>query len=206
MFWSKAIIYLTRIIFIGNALYLAVRLQWVLSALLLGSLVLALIPEIFTKITGVKIPRKARACYAVFILGTQWLGTYLRLYDSLLWWDIMLHFVSGILLGYVGLILMVWLDKEHIMKEENKSTITILFSFCVAVSGAAFWEIIEFLSDTFLGSKTQLGSLQDTMEDMIYGTMGAALFALYLVRAFRKKKALLFENLIALNKKDKEDE
>ncbi|MDF2877353.1 MAG: hypothetical protein K0S30_449 [Clostridia bacterium] len=206
MFWSRAIIYLIRLIFIINALYLAVTLKFVLAALLLGSLVLVLVPEIFTKITGVKIPKGARACYAVFILGTQWLGTYLRLYDSLLWWDIMLHFLSGILLGYVGLVLMVWLDKEHSIKGENKPIITILFSFCVAVSGAVFWEIIEFLADTFLGSHTQLGSLQDTMEDMIYGTLGAALFACYLYRGFRRNKVLLFEKLIALNKKDKEDE
>ena len=206
MFWSNGIIYIVRIIFIANALYLALSGEFLKVGVLLGSLVLTFIPEIFTKLTHVKITSGGKVTYVVFILGTQWLGTYLRLYDSLIWWDIMLHFSSGILLGYVGIVLLVWIDKERMLKGQIGNRVIMLFSFLVSIAGAVFWEIAEFLSDTFIGSNTQLGSLRDTMEDMIFGTIGAALFVLYLYFTCTKKKNSCLRRLVNLNKVYKKDE
>lgn len=200
MSWSKGIIYSIRFIFIVNAIYLIFNQKILLTGLLIGSLALTCVPEIFTKITRVKITNGGRVTYTVFIFGTQWLGTYLRLYDSLIWWDIMLHFSSGILLGYVGILLLIWLDKDNLTAGNNKLIMIVLFSFLVSISGAVFWEIMEFLSDTFIGSNTQLGSLQDTMEDMIYGTIGAALFAGYLVITSHKRLSSCINRLVELNK------
>ena len=206
MFWSKGIIGAIRLIFIVSGVYLGFRMQFLLIGLMLGSLLLTFIPEIFTKVTGVRMTSTARLTYTVFIFGTQWLGTYLRLYDTLLWWDIMLHFVSGILLGYVGILLFICLDKAYWSSRRMPSKLLMVFSFLVAVSGAVFWEIMEFLSDTFLGSNTQLGSLQDTMEDMIFGTLGALIFIAYLwIKAYKKRPSVV-EHLIELNLKYKKDE
>ncbi len=206
MIWSKGIIYGIRFIFIANAVYLLFNFQFLLVGLLLGSLALTFAPEIFTKLSGVKITMAARVIYSVFIFGTQWLGTYLRFYDSIVWWDIMLHFVSGILLGYVGLILLMWIDRENMIKGRIKFSVIVIFSFLVSVSGAVFWEITEFLSDTFLGSNTQLGSLKDTMEDMIFGTLGAIVFVIYLWRTSRNKKRSAIDRLTQINLRGKKDE
>ncbi|WP_069997422.1 hypothetical protein [Cellulosilyticum sp. I15G10I2] len=199
MLWSKGIIYSIRFIFIVNTIYLVFNLQFLLVGLLIGSLLLTFIPEIFTKISNVKITMTGRVVYTVFIFGTQWLGTYLRLYDSLIWWDIMLHFSSGILLGYVGLLILLWIDKEGVVEKNIRFRVIILFSFLVSVSGAVFWEIMEFLADTIFGSNTQLGSLQDTMEDMVFGTLGAILFVIYMYLASHKKKKTVLERLIEIN-------
>ncbi|MDF2612721.1 MAG: hypothetical protein K0S71_507 [Clostridia bacterium] len=203
MNWSKGIVYSIRFIFIVNAIYLLFDQKVLLTGLLLGSLALTFAPEIFTKLTGVKITSGGRVTYTVFIFGTQWLGTYLRLYDSLIWWDIMLHFSSGILLGYVGILLLIWLDKDNLVKGKSTTIMIVLFSFVVSISGAVFWEIMEFLADTIFGSNTQLGSLQDTMEDMIYGTLGAVLFAVYILVTSHKGYSSCINRLIEINTRRK---
>jgi len=205
MCWSKGIIYSIRLIFIVNAFYLVFNQKILLTGLLLGSLVLTFIPEIFTKFTGVNITSGGRVTYTVFIFGTQWLGTYLRFYDSLIWWDIMLHFSSGILLGYVGILILMWLDKDNLQGGKQRLISIALFSFLVSVSGAVFWEIMEFLSDTFIGCNTQLGSLQDTMEDMIYGTIGATIFVIYLFASAHKRLSSCINRLIKINQVTRKD-
>ncbi len=206
MRWKKGIIYGIRMIFVINAVYLAFNMKFLLVGLLIGSLALTFIPEVFTRLTHVKITETARLIYALFILCSQWLGTYLRLYDSIIWWDIMLHFSSGILLGYVGLLILIWADRVNMQTGRHAFRIVALFAFLVSVSGAVFWEIFEFLSDVYLGSNTQLGSLRDTMEDMIFGTLGALVFVVYLVITERKKSHSSLARLIELNQNDKKDE
>jgi hypothetical protein len=206
MFWSKAIIYTIRSIFVINAVYLAFNLRFLEVGLLLGSLGLTFIPELFTKLTRVKITMGGRITYSVFIFCSQWLGTYLRFYDSIIWWDIMLHFSSGIFLGYIGILVFIWIDWEHLPDKNSSHVMLMIFSFLISVSSALFWEIGEFLSDTFLGSYTQLGSIRDTMEYMIFGTIGALLFVIYLWAASYKKRDSTLNRLIELNKTYKEGE
>lgn len=204
MDFKRGIICVVRIIFIINALVLVFRGQMLLTGLLLGSLALTFIPELFSRFTGVKITMGGRVTFVVFLLGTQWLGTYLRFYDSLIWWDIMLHFSSGFLLGYTGLLILIWIDKQNMTEGRTSPVMIYMFVFLVAVSGAVFWEIGEFLSDTFFGSNTQLGSLRDTMEDMIYGTIGGGLFVLYLFYSSCKKRDSCLNRLVYINKEVKD--
>lgn len=205
MLWGKVFIRGIRLVFIMNTLYLMFYGKVLLVGLLLGSLVLTFVPELFTRLTHIKLTMTQRVGYTIFIFATQWLGTYLRFYDFFVWWDIMLHFTSGILLGYVGVLFMFCIDKENMQKNNIKLSILMLFAFLTSVSGAVFWEIIEFLSDTFLGSNTQLGSLQDTMEDMIFGTLGAIVFIIYLYKIFYKNNSSL-KQLRLINAAEKKDE
>lgn len=49
-----------------------------------------------------------------------------------------------------------------------------LFTFALACTVALFWELSEFASDVFLATDVQ-HSLRETMLDLVYGVVGAAL-------------------------------
>lgn len=192
----KCIIIGMQLIFLINGIYLIGTGEWMKGLGLIGSLLLTFVPFLYGKLTKVKIPKRATMWYVLFIFCCQWLGTYLRFYDTFVWWDVLLHFTSGILMGYVGIVVLVTLDRECLLFKAHKVWLIALFAFSISIVGAVIWEIIEFGSDTLFGSFTQLGSLQDTMIDLILGTLGAILFAGYLIIRLRKKKSCCIDPLI----------
>lgn len=196
---SKIIINVCRLIFIVNGIWLLFLGQWGKGLGLLGSLILTFLPEAYRWLVKRKIPDRASMWYVLFILGCQWLGTYLRLYDSLFWWDILLHFSSGFLLGYIGLVFLMSLDTDYTLFKGKKYMIIAVFVFAFSVSGAAIWEMCEFLADQILGTFTQLGSLKDTMEDIICGIMSAFLFASYTYIRLKKEKPSPVTSYMRLN-------
>lgn len=194
------IIWLSRIILIGNSVYLVCTLQFNGLFLLGSGLLLSFLPEVYTKLCKIRIPLLPRTLYVIFLICTQWLGSYLRLYDYFPWWDAVLHFLSGFLLGYIALVIWITLDQEGILLERKKMGLFFLMIMTVASTGALLWEIIEFSSDQLLGTFTQLGSLEDTMTDLILGALGGVLFTIYLSLKYYFKKASCITKLIEMNK------
>lgn len=196
MKWRKAIIHLCRIIFLISIIGLMMRLKWDSLILLVGSLMLTYIPELYTKWTKITIPIGARLFYVVFIFASQWLGCYKGFYGHIFFWDVLLHASSGVFIGYVALILLVTLDRECILFKQNKIGVIVAFIIGVGIAAAGVWEIIEFTGDTFLHTNAQLGSLQDTMEDMICGTLGSCVFALYMGVMMKLKTAAYVSQIL----------
>ncbi len=200
MFWIKGMIYSSRLFFILSGVMELVKGNWDKVGLLFGSLLLTFLPEVFTRLSKLRITPDALLGYHLFIFCSQWLGAYLRCYDYFFWWDMMLHFTSGILLSYIGLLILLCLDKEGLLISHHKWLFIALFMGIVSLAGAAVWEIFEFSSDTLLGSYTQLGSLQDTMEDILYGTLGAIIYSFSTYRKASSGKMSCIEKLQSYNK------
>lgn len=199
---NKIVIGVCRLIFILNGVLLLFLGQWGKGLALLGSLLLTFLPELYRWIGKRQIPEGACMWYVLFIFGCQWLGTYLRFYDKFFWWDILLHFTSGFLLGYIGVIFLMSLDTNYSLFKGKQYLIIAIFAFTFSVMGAALWEIGEYLADEFLGTFTQLGSLKDTMIDIICGTVSALLFAIYTYMRLRKEKDSYITSFIRLNDKE----
>ena len=196
---NKMIIGVCRLIFIVNSIFLFFVGEWGNGGALLGSLILTFLPEAYRWLTKKYIPSTASMGYVIFILGCQWLGTYLRFYDKFFWWDLLLHFSSGFLLGYIGVIFLLTIDEDYILIKTRQYLMIAIFAFTFSVMGAVAWEIGEFLADELLGTFTQLGSLKDTMIDMICGTVSALLFAIYTYRALKKEKHSYIAAFMRLN-------
>lgn len=167
---------------------------------LIAGLLVCFIPELYTKCFKVKIPISATFIYTLFVFAAQFLGTYLRAYEVFPWWDVMLHLVSGVLVGYVGLVLLITLDRSYLLFKQKRVVLIAFFIFTVAVTGAVFWEIIEFTGDTLFGMNAQLGSLRDTMEDLICGTIVGGGFAVYIGWVLHKGCSSCVTQLLQLNK------
>jgi hypothetical protein len=110
-------------------------------------------------------------------------GEALGLYDSVSWFDNVVHFVVPMLSSqvlYLGLARLEFVPhprSETVRRDEFGIFVT-CFALGVAVGG--LWEIWEYTSDGTLGSNLQLGN-DDTVGDLIADTAGSLAGAALLV-------------------------
>lgn len=135
---------------------------------------LAVIPvlgvPLLLKRTRYKLDDNEMLCYYLFVFMADFLGCVINLYNITWWYDIVVHFCSGIFTFLVGLFL---LNKFNIMESDIK--FRLLFSFCVVITVAGLWELFEFLSDVILGMDLQHNietGVNDTMIDMLSASCG----------------------------------
>lgn len=143
------------------------------------------------KILKIKLEEKLKIAIILFIFGAQCLGTVLDFYGKFLWWDTMLHTISGVIFFFVGETVIRQLNKQ----EELKSKIIILFAVCFAMATGVIWEIFEFLVDGILGQNMQVvkgmigrEAIMDTMIDLISVTIGTVLTAYIKVITNKRNK------------------
>lgn len=105
----------------------------------------------------------------VFIFLSMYLASGLNFY-AIPNYDKFLHLLSGAVIAIIGYVLFLYLTNEKSRKEMKSITGTIfVIIFATAVAGA--WEIWEFTTDAIFGLNAQNGSLIDTMQDIICGTI-----------------------------------
>lgn len=135
----------------------------------------------------------------IFIVEASYLGNKYDFYHRWAGYDIVLHLLSGVLIGLT-------LYEVFFPEEIRRNTgllwrLVLLVIICIAAAG--FWEILEFFSDIitggdsqrnlvyeweFFGREGQNPAIRDSMNDMINGTVGGLASAL--VVFLRERKAL----------------
>lgn len=130
-----------------------------------------IILQLAFKFTLLRTYRKLYIPILVFIFFATYLARVLNFYrfDS---YDKFLHFSSGILIGYIGLVIY---DSFFYEKENIKGRIIFAIIFSIALAGV--WEIWEFTCD-FLFNMNLQKSVEDTMLDIICGAVGGILASL----------------------------
>ena len=138
----------------------------------------------FQKILKINLSEKLKISLILFIAGAQIFGTVLEFYHKFLWWDTMLHFVSGIIFYFVGESVIKWLN-DKTTKANISTVIIIAFSIFFALSSGVVWEIFEFTVDISLGQNMQIttglsgrDAVMDTMVDLISLTLGTIVISL----------------------------
>lgn len=144
----------------------------------LSILIVLLIPKIVRKIFKVNIGYTLEFTYIVFIFFAQFLGSVMNLYDQVWWYDLFVHFLSGILSSLLSLFVLSWFKIHH---KKNK-TFNFIFMIIFSVAVAALWEFIEFTA--FIIFKTDMQNhlttgVFDTMQDMLIAAVGALIIAIY---------------------------
>lgn len=138
---------------------------------------LAVIPVIgaplLLKNTKFKLDTRELCCYYVFIFFADFLGCVVNLYNTTWWFDILIHFCSGIFTFMGGLFI---LDKIEIGKDSF--WFRMFFSICVVTFIALLWELFEFGADCLLDLDLQHNidsGVMDTMVDMLVAFGGGIL-------------------------------
>ena len=157
--------------------------EWFSVLMIIVSFLLTYFNKFFIKY-WIKIPKEMEIIIIVFIYWTLFLWSAQEFYYHVPYWDSIYHFVSWILLGFIGFILMYALQKRW-----QFSANLILFSifvFCFASTVALVWEIYEYLLDELFWADAQQARwllapdwtcdsrlwVVDTMEDVIFSSIG----------------------------------
>lgn len=115
--------------------------------------------------------------YYLFIFFADFLGCVVNLYNTVSWYDTVVHFSSGIFSFLVGLFFIDRLDKNV------KSILTkAIFGISIVCLIAVVWEIFEFGSDVLLNLDLQHNNdtgVTDTMVDMIAAFGGGIVSVIY---------------------------
>lgn len=163
--------------------------QVLLTALLALSMWAPAAAELVFRTT---LPGTLQLHYLLFITLGPFAGSALNVYAAIADWDTIIHFDSGVMLAWLG---MLWVRR---IEERLSVVLPAWFSLAVilltAMAFAAAWEICEFASDQLIGTVSQSG-LEDTMADIMAGTMGG-LFAIALLLIFGRPRTLAPASLL----------
>jgi hypothetical protein len=113
-------------------------------------------------------------------------GFYVLYYP---YYDKIAHLVSGIAVALLGFLGVIFLDRYWKMNLTIPFIVGFTIIFAMALGG--FWEIYEFLVDTFFGgplTSPMQNSLEDTMLDMVFVMVGSVIVALIGVIYFHKHR------------------
>ncbi|MCI6691428.1 MULTISPECIES: hypothetical protein [unclassified Clostridium] len=114
----------------------------------------------------------ARIIYYInmtFVFLSMYLASVWNFY-SITNYDKFLHLLSGAIIAIIGYILFIYLTNDISRKEMNPLT-SAIFVILFATAAAGVWEIWEFTTDSLFGLTAQNNSLNDTMWDIICGTV-----------------------------------
>lgn len=165
-------------------------------------IIVVFVPVILDKAANIRIPRALEIAFVGFCFSGLVLGDLFDFYGRFKWWDILLHGISGVMLGILGyVILSAFMDQEK-DRTGVRPLMTALWVVCFALAVGTLWEIFEYMADGIFGLNTQqyltstgtfdesiplLGraALRDTMEDLILNFIGATAVAIFVFMEFR---------------------
>ncbi len=173
-----------------------IRHKWPLAIISICILLIIYATRYFLKRQKLKIPIHIEIIAIVFIYASFYLGDGNEFYEKIFWWDMMLHFISGVIFGIIGFGILYILYQNKKLKAGP--FFMAFFSFVFAVAWGAIWEIIEYLLDVmiFFETKYMQTNLENTMRDLILDSAGAALAATWGYFHIKIKNTVLFDKFI----------
>lgn len=169
------------------------------------TLVIGYIPTFINKKGTVEIIPEISIIMLVFLFAANFLGEFFSFYHIFWWWDVVLHTLSGVFLGFGAFILVYTLNSSENIGVQLSPILVGLFALTFAMAAGVVWEIFEYGMDTIVGTNMQKSGLVDTMQDLMVDTAGA-LFAsitcyLYLKNGRESKMTRIIEKYLEANEK-----
>ncbi|MBP1926610.1 putative membrane protein [Sedimentibacter acidaminivorans] len=112
-------------------------------------------------------------CIFSLVMGNMW-----DFYDKIEWWDMLMHILSGIILGNIGNVIL----NKNAGKLKITKLLMFLFIVGIACIGGVVWEIYEFAIDSLFNLDTQLAKgygITDTMWDLVMDFLGGVGIGIY---------------------------
>lgn len=150
-----------------------------------AGIVSGLIPFAIEKMFKTELDAKMKIAYILFLFASQYLGSIVGLYSNG-WWDTFLHLLSGIFLAFLGFDFFSRLDDD--IRTEIPKRFLFVYIVVFSMAGAALWEMYEFTSDVVLNTTMQGNGNDDTMVDIVAGSLGGVLAAFVVVGMHQREK------------------
>jgi drug/metabolite transporter (DMT)-like permease len=161
--------------------------QFELVFLALLALILTFLPDYIEKKQNIHFPQLLELFIVLFIFAGVYLSARYDMYNRFFWWDDLLHTLSGIVIGFIGFLIVYKLNHKYSM--DINPLLIALFAFSFSVTIAVLWEVFEFFMDVSFGTAMQKwnlpemssligrpyqgSGLRDTMSDLILASLGA---------------------------------
>lgn len=196
-FAAMILIRMTLIVAIGWSI---IARDWETLGMSILTYASTFIPAFLERQYRLYFPIEYHLVIVVFLYGSLFLGEVGDVYERFWWWDLMLHTSSGIVLGFVGFLILYIM---HLQQRLKMSASMIAFlSFCVALAAGAVWEIFEYAADQLVGATMQNGNM-DTMGDLVVDALGALMVSIAGYFHFKKVRlgfiARHIDNFVAIN-------
>lgn len=162
-----------------------------LSAFMAGGVLM--LPALFRKIS-LRIPAEIQLVVILFSFATLFLGEVQNYYERFWWWDLTIHFSSGLLLGLFGFMIVYMMNENEAVDFHMRGGFIALFAFFFAIAIGAVWEVFEFAVDELFGTQMQKprpgdsSGLTDTMWDLSLDIAGAAIISFIGWRYLRRTR------------------
>ena len=189
----QLIITLARLSLVVAIAWALFQADWILLGMSVLTLGASFVPTFVERHYEVKLPIEYHLVVVAFIYMSLFLGEVGGAYERYWWWDILLHGSSGVVLGYIGFLLLYILQARK--KIDLSPFFIALFSFFAAVSFGVFWEFFEFGASFIPGVQMQYGN-SDTMKDLIVDTIGALIIAIFAYRYFTDRQSSPIERSV----------
>ncbi len=166
---------------------IAKRMEFIFYAVL--TFILTFTYDIIEKRGNVDIPVVLEIAILIFIYLSVFFTQRFDLFNLFYWWDDILHGTSGVILGFIGFIIVYQLNSRYNMN--IPPLLIAIFAFSFALTIGVFWEFAEFASDLLfetttqdwnlpetaklMGKPYQGSGLRDTMSDLIIDSIGACI-------------------------------
>ena len=149
------------------------------------------------------ILKMAAAPFVVFMVS-YYLDQFTVVYRVIEWPNRVVHFLGGVSISVPVYMVLKWAKANKFITTSSKWFDFILLIMSV-VCIATFWEFHEYFHDKFFpGPFLAQPSVDDTMKDMIMGTLGSTVFVLgWHVSGFFKKAEKVVEVVKIKNKRKK---
>ncbi|HON59515.1 MAG TPA: hypothetical protein PLT45_08305 [Smithella sp.] len=178
----------------------------------LVTLVLSFLPDYIEKRRHIHLPHVLEIIIVAFIFAGIFLSVRFDLYYQVFWWDDLLHTVSGIIIGFIGFIIIYKINGRYCM--DISPLLVAVFAFTFAVTMGVIWEFFEFAMDAIfettmqswdlpettllMGKPFQGSGLRDTMSDLIVNSIGAfitSVICYFLYKEDKKKTLVLMREI-----------
>lgn len=149
---------------------------------------------IFFRFTFLKKSKAAYIATLIFIIMAMYFGNILDFYEIVPYYDKILHTASGIIIGIMSIVIYAHFTKDYF--ERINSRFMLLFCILLTLALAGGWEIWEYTTDKIFGLMSQRNSLDDTMTDIICGTIGGIIALIPIYRFLKGYKNKFLEFII----------
>lgn len=186
--------YLLKIIVLGT-IVLSIRefnLFLVVSAVVI--FIFSAMPAVIERTFRITLPVEVDLVLTAFVFLHFVLGEVRNYYVRFVWFDLLLHISSGIIIGLIGFIIIYFFLYTN--KVTANPIMVAVFSVSFSLAAGALWEIFEFFMDTVFNFNMQKTGLNDTMTDLIVNFLGAFIVGIMGYRYVKKEEVGILKTLI----------
>ena len=119
------------------------------------TLVLLILPSVFSRRLQIELPTTLEIIVLLFIFAAEILGEINSFYIRVPNWDTMLHTLNGFLCAAAGFALVDMLNRHDRFSFKLSPFYLALVAFCFSMTVGVLWEFFEYAGDMFLGLDMQ---------------------------------------------------